>query len=99
MVFGLLYVLLVSLCYLSDVYVGKSDINPTESSPSHPLSPQHVFLRQILSQMQRLSYYERIKSVLPETFQSLITETGPVYRYSDAEACGDEGLWAVAVEV
>ncbi|KAI9308621.1 armadillo-type protein [Cunninghamella echinulata] len=57
-----------------------------DSLTFEPLHPQVCFIRETLEKEIRLSYYERIKTSLPENFTSLIpTQTpGPNYGYADA---------------
>lgn len=41
------------------------------------LAPQSCFVREVLEKEIRLSYYERIKSMIPENLHTLIPETAP----------------------
>ncbi|KAG0747196.1 hypothetical protein G6F57_006109 [Rhizopus arrhizus] len=49
------------------------------------LAPQSCFIREVLEKEIRLSYYERIKSMLPENFQTIIPVTAPApdFKFSD----------------
>ncbi|KAI7896054.1 armadillo-type protein [Mucor mucedo] len=50
-----------------------------------PLHPQVCFIRETLEKETRLSYYERIKSIIPVEFQKLIPAIapGPDFEYKD----------------
>lgn len=50
-----------------------------------PLHPQVCFIRETLEKETRLSYYERIKSIIPNEFHTLIPATapGPDFEYKD----------------
>jgi nuclear cap-binding protein subunit 1 len=50
-----------------------------------PLHPQTCFIRETLEKEIRLSYYERIKSILPEEFHPLVPSTAPApnFAYKD----------------
>ncbi|RCH82193.1 Component of the cap-binding complex (CBC), partial [Rhizopus azygosporus] len=52
-----------------------------------PLAPQACFIRELLEKEIRLSYYERIKSMLPENYHVMIPATAPVpsFKYESAE--------------
>ncbi|KAL5038717.1 hypothetical protein BDV3_001940 [Batrachochytrium dendrobatidis] len=66
-----------------------------------PLSAQFVFVRETLEHCVRLSYYDRIKNVIPENFEKhglIFPQSAPSfdYKYETAEKCGDEGLFLLA---
>lgn len=50
-----------------------------------PLHPQSCFIRETLEKEIRLSYYERIKSILPEEFHALVPSAAPApnFAYKD----------------
>jgi nuclear cap-binding protein subunit 1 len=47
-----------------------------------PLHPQSCFIRETLEKEIRLSYYERIKSILPEEFHALVPATAPAPNFA-----------------
>jgi nuclear cap-binding protein subunit 1 len=51
-----------------------------------PISPQACFVRETLEKEVRLSYYERIKTTVPDEFHALISPVapGPDFEYKDA---------------
>ncbi|KAI9279792.1 MIF4G like-domain-containing protein [Sporodiniella umbellata] len=51
----------------------------------NPLSQQFCFLKEVLEKEIRLSYYDRIKSMLPENFHIFLSESAPSpqFKYSD----------------
>ncbi|KAG0190907.1 Component of the cap-binding complex (CBC) [Apophysomyces sp. BC1034] len=62
----------------------KSWKHAVELDPNHP---QYSFIRETLEKEIRLSYYERIKTSLPEEFLVMIPQEapGPVFEYKDAD--------------
>ncbi|KAI8381201.1 armadillo-type protein [Radiomyces spectabilis] len=52
-----------------------------------PLHPQLCFIRETLEKEIRLSYYERIKSIIPEAFRSVIPSAAPApdFKYKNPE--------------
>ncbi|KAI9205151.1 armadillo-type protein [Polychytrium aggregatum] len=76
-----------------------------EPAIQDPTSAQFVFIRETLERCIRLSYYERVKEAVPESFQSgefpiFPSEApAPVFVYEDAEQCGDAETFALATEL
>lgn len=61
-------------------------------------SNRTVFIREVLEKCIRLSYYERIKNSVPESFENqpkVFPSTAPSFsfRYESAQSTGDEGLF------
>jgi len=67
-----------------------------------PSSGQYVFIRETLEKCVRLSYYDRIKPLLPPEFieSDIFSKTGPCtnYKYQNNDF-GDETLYEYAQEV
>jgi len=67
-----------------------------------PSSGQYVFIRETLERCVRLSYYDRIKPLLPQEFieSDIFSKTGPCtnYKYQNNDF-GDQTLYEYAQEV
>ncbi|KAH6587853.1 hypothetical protein BASA50_011044 [Batrachochytrium salamandrivorans] len=66
-----------------------------------PLQGQFIFVRETLEHCIRLSYYDRIKNIIPESFEKhglIFPQSPPSYNflYDTAESSGDEGLCQLA---
>ncbi|KAJ3178861.1 Nuclear cap-binding protein subunit 1 [Gaertneriomyces sp. JEL0708] len=70
---------------------------------SIPMSGQVVFVRETLERCIRLSYYDRVKGMIPEHWPGSnvfpASAPHPEYRYASAESCGDEKLFQVVQEL
>ncbi|KAJ1327113.1 hypothetical protein BSLG_010460 [Batrachochytrium salamandrivorans] len=75
--------------------------SPEDVLSKDPLQGQFIFVRETLEHCIRLSYYDRIKNIIPESFEKhglIFPQSPPSYNflYDTAESSGDEGLCQLA---